>query len=372
MSNVYYQGDNIFLYAKFNTEIEQEVIDFAQVRILHEKDGLIYEDLPWTNMENMGGNEYFHNFKLSMDCDLGEYKIIYIGKSNDKEAIIMENIHAISRNQNHINYVKIYGYVYDIRTGLPINESCIEVYERGTKIYQSSTNEVGNWETYLYPGEYTFKFSKFTYMDCELIAQIGDEHNELQFDSIGLESESAGQKGKGVFTIKDKMVLKNGQPLVGLNVSISYIVSPKDIIAKDTTNEEGEWECYLDEGDYLLKINGNAMGKGFDKTLRLKVNDNGNHITNDLSQNTATLTNMKYIGPGQGLIKVTDIIKDKNGNPIVDVQVNILNPKNSNDIIAQTYTSISGQWELNLDPGNYTIEYYHPKFKTITDKLVVK
>lgn len=372
MSNVYYQGDEVFLYAKFNTESENEIVDFAQVRVLHEKDKDIYEDLSWTNMELIGNNEYFYNLKLPMECDIGEYKIIYIGKSNDKEAFIMENIHIVSKNQTMLNYVKIYGYVYDIRTNLPISESHVNIYQNNTKVYQCSTNDVGNWEAYLYPGEYTFDFSKFTYKECNLIAQIGGEYNELQFDSIGLESELSRNKGTGIYTVKEKMVLKNGQPLVGLSVNVSLVTAPKDVIATDITNEEGEWECYLDEGNYLLKINGKAMGKSFDKTLRLKVNDDNTYVTNDLSQNTATLTNMKYIGPGEGMVKVNDVIKDKNGNPIVDVQVNILNPKNPNDILAQTYTSINGEWELNLDPGTYTIEYYHPKFKTITDKLIVK
>ena len=126
----------------------------------------------------------------------------------------------------------------------------------------------------------------------------------------------------------------------------------------------------MDEGIYLLKAIGISFSKEFNKTFKLKVENNGNMIMEDLSKNIAMLMNIPIITNGNGIIKVKDKILDKNGNGIVDVQVNVIDKKG--DIIAQDYTNAAGEWTLNLDPGEYTIEYYHPKFKTIKEKRIVE
>ena len=330
--------------------------------------------MPWTDLNEISNNEYSYNYKIPFNGSLGQYQVIYVGQIEDKDAHAMETFHVINKSENFINAIKLYGYISDIRTNAELLDCSVKIIDMNTNevVSQSLSNEQGYWEGYVYPGEYVFRFSKNGFIDLEINAQIGDEHNEMQFNNIGLESEIYKKKGNGIFTVEDKYTLKNGQPLVGLQIKISNIVNPKEVTAEDVTNDSGEWQCFLDSGDYLVKINGRCFGKDFDKTLRLKVNNQGEYNFDDLSKNTAMIAEQNYISPGEGAIEVKNEIKDRYGNPIIDVQVNALRPNNMNDIIAQTYTNINGQWILNLDPGNYIIEYYHPKFKTITEKITVK
>ena len=57
-----------------------------------------------------------------------------------------------------------------------------------------------------------------------------------------------------------------------------------------------------------------------------------------------------------------------------DVQVNAYKPGvtlSDDTIIAQDYSDLSGKWSLKLSPGTYTIEFYHPSYKTITETRTI-
>ena len=56
MSNRYFKGEKVLLYTKFYDENGNipDNIDNARVRILHENNGKIYQDMNWTELKNIG------------------------------------------------------------------------------------------------------------------------------------------------------------------------------------------------------------------------------------------------------------------------------------------------------------------------------
>jgi hypothetical protein len=377
MANVYLRGDNIFLYVQFtNPSGETLTVDNPKVRILHDKGGTIYQDLAWTDMQQMSPDEYFYNFQIPFDSDLGQYQAIYVGDVNGNKSHVIETFYVITKSDVYENTIKLYGYINDIRTNMPLGDATVGIINSITNeyVFQSLSDDSGYWEAHVYPDSYKFTFSKDGFLPLEIQAQVGDEHHEVQFNNIGLESAQNSKKGNGIFEISDKYVTKYGTPLVGLNVKIFGAFNPTITVAEDSTNDDGEWKCYLDPGDYLVKIKGTAMGKDFNKTFRLKIDDNGQAKFEDLSKNIAVTAPVQYIDNGSGSVLVSDEVHDKNGFPLIDVQVNAFKSGTSLDdqyIVAQCYTDPEGKWELNLEPGVYVIEYYHPKFKTITETRTV-
>lgn len=371
MKNIFYLGDNVPLYIKFiDDEFDNYYVKEAKVRILHEKDNEIYEDLEWTELNQISENEFIYNYNIPLNADLGQYQIIYIGKNDNKEACKVDTINIINKNTNYINPIKVFGYVQDIKDFNNIQDVNVKIYDDNKNIvFSTKTNIDGYWETYIYPNKYTFIFSKINFKEHSINVEINEELNEQQFETIGLYLLN-DIRGNGAFKVSESFKSKYGLPLVNLNINIHDILNPKNIIAKDITNNDGYFTCFLDEGTYILKAVGISFSKEFNKTFKLNVRNDGNIIMEDLSKNIAMLTNMEIISSGNGILKIKDNITDKSGNGIVDVQVNALDKKGN--IIAQDYTNIAGEWTLNLDPGEYIIEYYHPRFKTITEKRIIK
>lgn len=366
MSKIYNKGDKIFLYIRFVDKTGNYVsnVQNAKVRILHQQNENIYEDLEWTPMNQLSPTEYFYNYDIPYDSDCGLYDIIYHGEIDGKDAVMIESFHVINKSEQYQNAIKLYGYVNDDINNIPLGNVSIEIIDyEGIYYTQSFTKENGYWEAYIYPGEYEVKFKKQGFIETVVNVQIGDENNEIHFNNITLESERVKMCGNGAYEITDSYVLKNGIPLDGLIVSAYDITNPMQIVASDITDNKGCWKIFLDSGFYFLKVIGNSMGNDFDKTFRLNVADDGKYTLDDMNDNKATIRE-DFIGQGNGTICYSDVINDRHGNPIVDVQVNAYI---GSKLIAQCYTDIMGKYELHLDPGEYTIEIYHPSFKDIAD-----
>lgn len=370
MDNVYYLGDSVPLYVKFVDEYGEDInVTNAKVRILHTHNNETYEDLEWTDLTPISINEFLYNYKIPMDSDLGQYHIIYVAEENEKTASKIETINVIAKNANYINPIKIFGYIENIKDHTKIDDAKVEIFDNNNKVYESYSNIDGYWEAFLYPNDYIFTFFKSKFAKKEVSVKINEELQEQQFETIGLNLEN-DKRGNGSFKISETFKSKMGMPLFNLSISVFDILDPNKIIGEDVTDNKGEFTCFLNEGTYILKANGKSNGSDFNKTFKLKVEYNGKFDLTDLSKNIAMLTNMEIVGNGKGLIKVEDSIMDKNGNGIIDVQINALDKKNN--LIAQDYTDPNGKWCLYLDPGEYTIEYYHPNFKTITEKRIIK
>lgn len=363
MSKLYYRGDIIFLYVKFydsNNNVAKNVNN-PQVRILHESMGNIYEDLEWTNLKHLNRNEYYLNYKIPEDSKYGLYDIIYYGEIDGKEATIIETFHIINKSEQYKNAIKIYGDINDGRNKIPLSNVNVQIMTSdGLYNTESYTHENGYWESYLYPGEYICKFFKEGYKEIVTNIQLGNESTEIQFNNISMESTIPNINGNGIYEIKDSYILKNGIPLDNLKVDAYNLMEPETICATNITNNKGEWKLFLDTGYYFLKVTGNSMNQNFDKTFRLKVEDDGKYELEDMDNNKAVAKNESYLSNGNGSQKYTDTIFDKSGNPIIDVQVVMLK---NNQPIAETYTNAAGKFEFNLDSGQYCLDIYHPSFK---------
>lgn len=372
-SSLYYRGDTILLYVKFkdqNGKPATEVVN-PLVRVVHEKNGEIINDLDWANLIRLSNSEYFYSLQISHDADYGFREVIYSGEIEGKSATVVEDFHVIPNSTYGLNVVKIFGLVHQLRTGYPLIGTSVKVASSdGSEIFSESfTKDDGSWECFLYPGEYRFSFFKMGFQPQELIAQIGDEQTEIRFSNIALEAESDKNRGKGVFMITDKYQTKYGVALNGLTVeAFSVFNMLGGPVAEDVTNDDGEWTLYLDPGIYLLKIEGESMGEDYSYTFRLKIDDEGEPQFENLTNNVAVASEQEYIGKGEGSEIVTDYVKDSMNNPIIDVQVNVFRANDQNTVIAQDYTNVEGKWELYLDSGDYVFEFYHPEFNVFTEK----
>ena len=112
MSNFYLPGEILFLQTQFIDTQDNilQVID-PKVRILHSSNGNIYEDLSWTHMLTMSPGEYFYNFQLPMDSDMGQYQVIYSGDLNGNIIYNFEFFNIIPNSIQFENVIKIFGYI---------------------------------------------------------------------------------------------------------------------------------------------------------------------------------------------------------------------------------------------------------------------
>lgn len=366
MSKIFNKGDLVFLYVKFvdnNGDIISDIKN-PRVRVLHEKNEQIYEDLSWAEMQQLTSTEYYYNYTIPYDADCGLYDIVYCGDVNDKMASVVESFHVINKSEIYTDSIKLYGYITESLNNLPLSNVSVEIISND-EIYitQSYTKENGYWESYIYPGEYSCMFKKDGFDTIQTSIQIGSENNEIQFNNISLESKELKLCGNGAYKVSDSYVLKNGIPLDGLIVSAFNVLNPKEIVAKSITNNKGVWSIFLDPGFYFLKVTGISMDQDFDKTFRLKIEDDGKYNLDDMNDNKATVME-NYISSGDGEVRYSDVVTDRYGNPITDVQVSAYK---SGKIVAQSYTNSNGMYELFLNKGDYMIDVYHPSFKEICE-----
>lgn len=365
MPKLYYRGEMVFLYVKFYNSDNQpaKLVDNPMVRILHESSGNIYEDLSWEPLINLSNNEYYLNYTIDSSAEYGLYHIVYKGEVEGKEASIIESFHVIAKSEEYKNAIKLYGYINDIKTSIPLDGVSVEISTRDGLYHTTSyTHNNGYWESYIYPGEYICRFYKDGFKEIITNIQVGNENSEIQFNNISMESNVVDQSGNGIYEIKDIYTLKNGIPLDGLEVSVYNLVDPKIICATTLTDSKGEWILHLDSGYYFLKVKGNSMNQDFDKTFRLKIQDDGEYFLEDMDENRAIAEKTSRLTNGDGLISYTDNIVDRNGNPIIDVQVVALQ---NNSPIAECYTDATGKFEFNLNSGEYYLDIYHPMFNDL-------
>lgn len=376
MSKVYYRGQQLFLYTRFKDENNNltSVIN-PTVTISYEKDGSITE-LMNSELMPMPGvvGEYYSNYTLDFDASYTFYEIEYSGDYGEgKIARVSESFHIIPKSENFTDAIKIYGFVNQAKLGYPLIGALVRVDDGNRVVYESFTNEEGSWDAFIYPGNYEFTFEKYGFIEQKFNVQIGLEHTEIQFDNVSLESESLAKKGNGVYSIGDNYITREGVPLNGLEVNAYDVFNPATSIAVDVTNNDGEWQLFLDPGLYFLRVKGTSLMDDFEQTFRLRVEDDGQFNLENLTENVGTPISgdQLSIGQGTGEKEVTDSVLDGNGNPIIDVQVCAYHKGDMNTLIAQDYTDPSGKWMLKLNAGDYVLEFYHPEFHEFQEEIKV-
>ena len=186
-SNTYLSGyswswtSNYYIHSLEDITTDEHIIleqikHSMQCRILHDNDGIIYEDLAWTDMKKMGDNEFYYNYCIPYDLSAGQYQIIYkstytikyydavnkqylnddqlqqlnFNKKNiNKIAHTIEMFYVVNPSSIYEDTVKITGYVNYKNTAIPAEDVRVSIYETNTetniesKVYQSLTNREG-------------------------------------------------------------------------------------------------------------------------------------------------------------------------------------------------------------------------------------
>ena len=378
-----------------------EVISHSMsIRILHDQDGEIFEDLTWTPMIKMNSNEFYYNFCIPYDFNPGQYQVIYrsiysikyfnnktkqplsddeltqIGfnkKNKTKTAYTRESFYVVIKSDMYENVIKVFGDVRYDKTTLPAEDVRVSIFETDTetndehKIYQSLTDRDGKWEAYVYPNQYRFCFSRLGYIDENIYAEINDDAIQQPFQTVTI-SNGSTTNGTGLYRVFDEYTTKNGQPINGLTVTAYSIDNPTVPIATSETDDKGHWELYLNDGQYLLKVTGYFNSIDFSRIFRLRITINGEWFFEGLMKNILTDDNINMISQGTGSFKIEDTLQDRWNNPVSEVQINVY-PSDTSDltdanIIAQDYSDGNGTYILYLDPGTYIFEYYHPNYST--------
>ena len=372
-----------------------------QCRILHDEDGEIFEDLPWTDMKKFNTSEFYYTFCIPYDFIPSQYQIIYksiydvsyydkeghkyndnelsnlnIDKKNEhKVAHSMESFYIASKVDGYEDVVKVFGTVMYKRSPIFAEDVRVTIVDDNeNKVYQSLTDREGHWEAYLYPGQYQFSFSRLGYITENIHAEIDDQSTQIPFENVTI-GKGEITNGNGIYKVADTYLMKTGQPIPGLNVKAYNIDNPETLVAETNTNDKGVWELFLDDGSYILKVNGTFMNAAFNRIFRLRVNQDGEYSFDNISKNILSNSNSNPISNGTGSIKVTDTLADRFNNPISEVQVSVFHKDaelNDDNIIAQDYSDGNGNITLFLDPGEYIFEFFHPNYTTYTEERTVE
>lgn len=367
MPNKYFKGEKVFLYTKFfdNNGLIPENISNPKVRILHEQNNKIYQDMGWTKLENIGGNEYFSKYDIPYNSDNGIYHIMYQAEINGITVKNTEDFHVIEKSEIYTDAIKLYGNVNSSYDESDIPDVSIKIRSLDGFYYtESYTFNNGYWETFLYPGEYEIEFTKEGYEPLNTIFEIGTENNEIQFSNITLQSFKKRECGEGICEVSDEFVLKNGIGLNGLLVECYNIEDIKNVCARAITNNDGKWKVFLDPGIYLMKVSGTSMNEVFERSFRIRIDNNCEFKIEDMNNNT-TKPKEKYMSNGDGPVDYEDKIVDALQNPISDVQVNIIA---GSRIIAECYTDDNGRYIFHLYHGRYMVEMYHPNYPELSER----
>src|SRR5574344_1176540 len=226
----YYKGDTVALYCKFAQNNVVVKVEKPQIRILHECDDNVYEDLSWTDMTAFEDG-YVYNFDTNICDNYGKYVIVYKGVYDGKTLNIIDNFDLIVKNVEDTNSVEIYGYVNDINNNNLLKDVTVKVVnlDNNNIVYQTTTDIDGKWWVYIFPGNYDFIFEMDNFEPRSVRAQIGDENKETQFNTIGLEKIADKSLGTGLFKIQDDFTSKNNMGISNIKISI-YSVNDTDNI----------------------------------------------------------------------------------------------------------------------------------------------
>ena len=363
----YNKGDSIPLYVEFKFNDEIVNVDTPRVRVLHEIDEKIYEDLPWKVMKPFADG-YIYNLDSNTLDVIGEYVAVYEGMYNSEKLNNVEAFELTVPNileQESIDKIKIYGFVDDLNEHKLLKDVKIKIKNLvdGNIVHQTLSDYSGRWEAYCFAGEFEFEFSLAGYETKILQVQVGDENSEVQFNNISLENQKDKILGSGMFKIEDSFTDKMGLGIKDISINVYSLDDTNKPLLTTTTDSYGKWKAFLDSGSYLIKI---KLPSGVEKILSMTIDSEGKASIKETKQSNSK--SIQNINTTFGNKCVSDYIKDAHGNGLENVRISVF--KNDQNI-GETYTDINGYFTLNLDNGVYKIVCSKEKFKEYTFELKV-
>ena len=363
----YYKGDVATLFCEFTYEGKTVTVDNPKIRILHEFKDKVYEDTPWTPLSKLE-NGYSYDFDTNICDNYGQYVAVCKGMYQKQELIVMNKFDITARNMKETNSIEIYGYVNDINNSKLLKNVKVQIkdLESNNMIYQTNTDEDGKWTAYIFPNDYEFIFNIDGYEERSIRAQVGDEHKEIQFNTIGLENIKDKALGDGLYRIEDEFTSKNDMGIENIQIVISQ---NNATVVETKTDKRGKWKVFLNDGHYIMKI---TLPSGINKIFQLNIYNDGNHVLEELKSNTTTTKTITDNGSGSE--KVVDYVLDAHGNGIPDINIKAYKYDAEKDdyiYVCEDITSSEGQFTLNLDKGHYKFKVSGDGFKPTEQKLEI-
>ena len=355
-----YKGDIQSLYCEFVNDKNVVKVKNPKVRILHEENDNVYEDLPWQNMLPFDEG-YVYAFDTNICKICGKYVVVFEGEYKDKKLNVIDEFTIIQKNIETENNILLYGFIFDIDTDKQLKNAVITIknLDNNDIVYKVYSDVDGRWDVKIAPGDYEFEFNLYGYEVKTVRAQIGDAHKELQFNNVSLEGKS-GLVGEGTYYIEDTFVAKNNLGIENIDVYIYDVSDVANPIIKTKTNQKGRWKVLLNIGAYIVKI---ILPSGLEKKFQLQVYSGGEKKIEEMSVKSFKNKTMNGIGTQ----KVTDLILDAHGNGIANANIQALRYNKEKDIYefeCEDYTSETGEFNLNLNEGKYKLVISHAKFVT--------
>lgn len=213
---------------------------------------------------------------------------------------------------------------------IPVNEVIISVVELGRNTQSDSLG--------------AFTFADVPISDTGYSLTAGKTgFGQRTFSNIKVTADQpAKDLGKIIMsnvpgTLTGKVIDNNDQPIE--NVSINII----ELAQSATTDYNGNYTMSVLPGNYTVEF----TNPNFEKITKSGV---------IIEREKSTLLNAKMV-PKPG--SITGIVIDNNGTPVMDVQVTILGQSGSQGTLSNGFFKFE-----NITPGNYTLQFDHPSFKS--------
>ena len=362
----YIQGESIPLYSVFKIQDHIVPVELPKVRVLHEENDKVYEDLTWHAM-----TAFDDGFIYTLDsniCEyLGEYTVVYEAIYNDQKIHNIETFTLTIPNEvssQSLNNIKLYGFIDDLNSHKLLEKVKVSVKNviNNNIIATTYSDYSGRWECYVFPGELEFQFQLDGFETKTIRAQVGDSNEEVQFNNISLENNTDMTLGKGQFNIEDVFSDKTGKGIDGVVLEV-YSSLDNALLLTTTTDNKGQWHVFLDAGSYMLKA---ILPSGLERLFRMNIDSQG--IKNITAYSKSDSVSSEYLNTTIGEKSINDFIKDAHGTGLSNVHITIWQ---NNLMIGETYTRIDGSFTLNLDPGIYKMVCSKEGFKEYTLELKI-
>ena len=276
----------------------------------------------------------------------------------------------------------------DEKTGIP-NVPVVIVDKDGNEVTRTVTDEDGNWKVDVEPGEYTVRYEPGdrTPSDKEQVERtITVEPGKDNFD-IDLGILPSGSVGDRVWNDEDGDG-EQGEDEKGLENVVVLVSREGEPTRSAVTDENGDWkiEGLNPNAEYDIRfvkpegweVTGKVPGSdesGLVSKVTVKPNEYNDSYDLGLKKidpdcdcepvKPGTIGNRVWIdhnGDGkqdpketEGAPDVTVIVRDKDGNEVT-----------------RTVTDEDGNWKVDVEPGDYEIEYRPRDWKPTDPKRVIQ
>ena len=364
---MYNKGEQIPLYIEFKQDNAIIFPETVRVRVLHEKDDNVYEDMSWKNMTPFGDGFIYH-FDSNICDTLGEHAAVYEGIYNGEKLHNIQTFDISVPNESNldsINNIKIYGIISELSSHKTLKDVNVKITNLidGNVSAITTSDYSGRWETFIFPGEFEFEFSLDGFITKKMQVQIGDENNEVQFNNVSLENKNDISLGNGIFQINDEFTDKTGKGIEGIEINIYSLNDMNKLLVSVKTDFYGKWKAFLDEGGYILKI---KLPSGVEKLFRMNINHKGEKSIAELKQSDSVAIENKNTTIGNK--SITDYVKDAHGNGLSNVSIKVYK---NDQLVGETFTGIDGEFTLNLDEGVYKVICEKNNFKSYSFELKI-